>query len=188
MKYMFLRLTLGAVVAFTTSNAFSNDITLEELAQEVNAIKIKSNNMQAELEGNEKSGFQLAGYSSFGWSDTENGTSDFDLVQFSPIFHYQYSDIFQFEGELEILVDANGETQIELEYAAGNLFINDYMVFVAGKFMSPVGQFVQNLHPAWINKLPSAPMGFGHDGAAISSNVGVALRGGLPKVLNTRSN
>jgi len=77
---------------------------------------------------------------------------------------------------------------IELEYAAGTLFLNDYMGLQMGKFMSPLGQFVQNIHPSWINKLPSAPLGFGHDGAAPTSNLGIALRGGLPKIADTRSN
>jgi hypothetical protein len=44
------------------------------------------------------------------------------------------------------------------------------------------------MHPSWINKLPSAPVGFGHDGGAPRSNLGVALRGGLPKMAGTRSN
>ena len=181
-------LAFAATSVLVSINIQANDITVESLQQQIDVISQKSNSMQAQLESNEKSGFQLAGYASFGWSDIQNGSNNFDVVQFSPIFHYQYSNIFQFEGELEFTVDELGKTKIELEYAAGNLFLNNYMVFVAGRFMSPVGQFVQNIHPAWINKMPSAPLGFGHDGASISSNVGIALRGGLPKVLNTRSN
>ena len=59
-------------------------------------------------------------------------------------------------------------------------FLNDYVALVGGKFLSPIGQFRQNLHPSWINKLPSAPPGFGHDGAAPVSEMGVQLRGGFP--------
>lgn len=62
------------------------------------------------------------------------------------------------------------------------------MALTVGKFISPIGQFRQNFHPSWINKLPSAPVGFGHGGAAPSANVGAALRGGLPKVLGLRHN
>lgn len=146
------------------------------------------NEIKSSLEGNSKSGFQLAGYAAFDWTDTQGENNDFSGVKFAPIFHYQYSNIFQFEGELEITTDNNGKTETVLEYAAGTLFINDYMGIQFGKFMSPLGQFVQNLHPSWINKLPSAPVGFGHDGAAPSSNIGTALRGGLPKLGNLRSN
>jgi hypothetical protein len=53
------------------------------------------------------------------------------------------------------------------------------LLLVAGKFISPIGNFRQNLHPSWINKLPSAPPGFGHDGAAPLAEIGLQLRGGL---------
>jgi len=162
----------------------NREVNKNELAQ----LKSNIEEVKSELEGNEKSGFQLAGYASFGWSDAQGSGNNFDLVQFSPIFHYQYSDIFQFEGELEIITNNKGETLIDLEYAAGNLYLNNYMTLMVGKFMSPLGQFVQNQHPAWINKLPSAPLGFGHDGAAPTSFVGASLRGGLPKIANMRSN
>jgi hypothetical protein len=138
--------------------------------------------MKNEFEGNSMSGFQLAGYASFDYENEENGDGSFAGVKFAPIFHYQYGDIFLFEAEVEFTVDSDGETETELEYAAGTFFINDYMGLQVGKFLSPLGQFVQNLHPSWINKLPSAPVGFGHDGAAPTSNVGIALRGGLPKI------
>ena len=144
--------------------------------------------LETQLESNARSGFQLAGYASFNYANSEKGQDEFSGVQFSPIFHYLYSDIVQFEGELEINTTPEGETEIELEYAAATLFLNDYMGLQVGKFMSPIGQFVQNQHPSWINKLPSTPVGFGHDGAAPTSNVGVALRGGVPKVASIRSN
>ena len=61
-----------------------------------------------------------------------------------------------------------------------DIFLNNNLVLVAGKFLSPLGNFRQNLHPSWINKLPSAPPGFGHDGAAPLAEVGFQLRGGMP--------
>jgi len=151
-------------------------------------LKTSVKQIEAALEGNAKSGFQLAGYTSFDWVDAQGSDNEFTGVKFAPIFHYQYGDLFQFEGELEFKAQDDGETETELEYAAGTLFINDYMGLQMGKFLSPIGQYVQNLHPAWINKLPSDPVGFGHDGAAPTSNIGVALRGGLPKVADLRSN
>ena len=150
----------------------SDDITALQIAQEQNAL----------------SGFQLAGYASFGYSDSKTEDGTFDLVNFSPIFHYGYSDILQFEGEVEFSIAADGETDIDMEYAAANLFLNNYMSLTVGKFMSPIGQFRQNFHPSWINKMPDAPVGFGHGGAALSSNVGAALRGGLPKIFGLRHN
>ncbi len=152
-----------------------------ENAADINALRINQ-------EQNAKSGFQLAGYASFGYSYSEEDNSNFDVVQFSPIFHYGYSDILQFEGELEFSIGQDGETEVGMEYAAANLFLNNYMTLTAGQFMSPIGQFRQNFHPSWINKLPTAPVGFGHGGAAPTSNVGLALRGGLPRLANLRHN
>lgn len=122
----------------------------------------------------------LAGYGAVGYTDAENGDGTFNPVTFNPIFHYQYKDLFLLEAELEIAVDDTGATETVLEYGAIDWFVNDYAVLQAGKFLSPIGQFRQNLHPAWINKFASAPPGFGHDGAAPLSDVGVQVRGGLP--------
>lgn len=122
----------------------------------------------------------MAGYADVGYTDQESATGSFNVGSFSPIFHFQYRDLVMLESELEIEVGDDGETETNLEYLTVDWFVNDYMVLVAGKFLSPVGQFRQNLHPSWINKLPSAPPGFGHDGAAPVSDVGFQLRGGFP--------
>ena len=51
------------------------------------------------------------------------------------------------------------------------------MIVRAGKFLIPFGTFMERLHPAWINRLPTRPLGFGHDGIAPSSGIGIELRG-----------
>jgi len=170
------------------SSLHAEQTELQKLRQDVDILKQENQQMKSEFEDNSKSGFQLAGYASFDYANAENGDNAFSGAKFAPIFHYKYGDIFQFEGELEFTVNSEGETESDMEYAAGTLFINDYMGLQMGKFMSPVGQFVQNLHPSWINKLPSTPVGFGHDGAAPTSNLGLALRGGLPAMGGIRSN
>jgi len=124
----------------------------------------------------------LAGYGSASYTDNHyaDSNSSFSNVQFSPIFHYQYKDLVMLESELEIEVDSDGETETNLEYLTIDLFLNDYMTLVSGKFLSPIGQFRQNYHPSWINRMASAPIGFGHDQAAPVADVGVQLRGGVP--------
>ncbi len=122
----------------------------------------------------------MAGYADTGYASVEGGDDSFVVGSFSPIFHFQYRDIVMLESELEFEVGEDGETETNLEYLTIDWFINDYTALVVGKFLSPVGQFRQNLHPSWINKLPSAPPGFGHDGAAPVSDVGAQLRGGFP--------
>jgi hypothetical protein len=122
----------------------------------------------------------LAGYGFVQYVDRENSNGTFQLGSFSPIFHYQYKDLLMMEAEVEMGFDADGGTETNLEYAALDLFLNDHATLVAGQFLSPIGQFRQNLHPAWINKLPSMPLGFTEDGANPLSELGVELRGGFP--------
>lgn len=122
----------------------------------------------------------MAGYTDVGYVNSDNDDGSFNVGRFSPIFHFQYRDIVMFESELEFELSPDGETEITMEYLTIDYFLNDYATLVGGLFLSPVGQFRQNLHPSWINKLPSAPPGFGHDGAAPTSEVGIQLRGGFP--------
>jgi len=129
----------------------------------------------------------MAGYADVGYIDSESADSSFTVGRFAPIFHFQYRDLVMLESELEFEVGDDGETETTLEYLSIDWFVNDYMTLIAGKFLSPIGQFRQNLHPSWINKLPSAPPGFGHDGAAPVSDVGLQLRGAFP-IGNVRTN
>jgi len=122
----------------------------------------------------------LAGYADVGYVNGDNDNGGFNVGTFSPIFHFQYRDIVMLESELEFELSPDGETEIAMEYLTLDYFLNDYVTLVSGLFLSPIGQFRQNLHPSWINKLPSAPPGFGHDGAAPTSDVGLQLRGAFP--------
>jgi len=122
----------------------------------------------------------MSGYADVGYVDGDNKNGSFAVGTFSPIFHFQYKDKVMLESEIEFKLEADGETKIAMEYLTIDWFVNDYAALVAGKFLSPIGQFRQNLHPSWINKLPSAPPGFGHDGAAPVSDTGLQVRGGFP--------
>lgn len=122
----------------------------------------------------------MSGYADIGYTDAEGDNGSFGVGTFAPIFHFQYKDLFMLESELEFNVDDDGETSVALEYLTIDWFVNDYVALVGGKFLSPLGQFRQNLHPSWINKLASAPPGFGHDGAAPISELGLQARGGFP--------
>jgi len=122
----------------------------------------------------------MSGYADVGYVDGDNKTGSFAVGSFSPIFHFQYKNLVMLESELEIELEDDGEAKVNLEYLTIDWFINDYAALVAGKYLSPIGQFRQNIHPSWINKLPSAPPGFGHDGAAPVSDTGFQIRGGFP--------
>lgn len=136
----------------------------------------------------------FAGYADSGYLITKGQSDDVFSAKFAPIIHYQYQDwlLFEAEGEFEFERADATETNAALEYAMLDFIINDNLAVVVGRFLSPVGQFSQNLHPSWINKLPTAPIGFsgGHDGAGAAPNVdfGLQARGGFETGRSSRLN
>lgn len=125
--------------------------------------------------------WHLTGYADVGFVATDGDAKDsFVTGQFNPGFHFQYRDFFLFESEIEMETEDDGETSIELEYSQVDLLASDYVTFVVGKYLSPVGQFRERLHPTWINKLANAPVGFGHGGVQPLSDTGIQLRGAIP--------
>jgi len=122
----------------------------------------------------------LAGYGDATYSENEGAPGAFSAARFNPIFHYQYKDLVSLGAEMAITVEKDGSTATGLEYVTADMFVNDSLVMGVGKYLSPLGQFRQNIHPSWINKLPTAPSGFGHDQAAPISEMGLQARGGFP--------
>lgn len=136
---------------------------------------------QASAPDNAVTKWHLAGYANVGFEAINKGKTDsFTSGKFNPVFHFQYKNLVVFESELEIETGSDGETTTDLEYAQADIFLTDNITFVFGKYLSPIGQFQERLHPSWINKSISMPAGFGHDGVQPGSDVGVQLRGGVP--------
>jgi Gram-negative porin len=167
--------------------ARAKDVGDTESTEEIEALRgevaaTKKVALQATQSSNEwkntSSTTHMAGYASADYISPDNANSVF-TANFNPMFHYQWQDRILWEAELAFELEETGETSVELEYTTIDYFINDNMIFLAGKFLSPIGNFRQNIHPSWINKLPSAPPGFGHDGAAPIAEVGVQLRGAV---------
>ena len=126
-----------------------------------------------------KSKMMIRGYYHSGFENTTIGDesdSKFNSGSIAPIFMYKQSDRLFFESEFEGEFE-DGEFRWTVEYADISYVLNDYMTVRAGKFILPFGTFMEKLHPAWINRLATRPLGFGHDGIAPSSDVGVELRG-----------
>ncbi|HID39211.1 MAG TPA: hypothetical protein EYP36_06825 [Calditrichaeota bacterium] len=125
-----------------------------------------------------ESRFLLRGYAHSGL-EFRGDASTFVGGSFNPIFLWRQSDKLLFEAELEIAVEG-GETEFGLEYANMAYILNSYVILRLGKFLLPYGAFAEKLHPAWINRLPTMPLGFGHDGVGPARGLGVELRGGVP--------
>jgi len=183
--YMFRRkllvsafaLALPAIALAESSNA-NLQKQIDELQNQVSALN--SEVQQAAEWKNPNTLVHMAGYADVGFVSPENGNDSFVVGTFAPIFHFQYRDVVMLESELEFGITEDGETEVALEYLTIDWFVSDYAAVIAGKFLSPIGQFRQNLHPSWVNKMPSAPPGFGHDGAAPISDLGVQVRGAIP--------
>lgn len=132
-------------------------------------------------EKSKESRFMVRGYASASYinlesEDEHDSGSSFKMGSFAPIFLFKASDKLMFEAELEFGYE-DGEMEIILEYANLNYILNDYMTVRAGKFILPFGTFGERLHPSWINKLASMPLGFGHGAISPQSGVGAELRG-----------
>jgi len=181
-------LFLGSLRSGQRAAAVANEDTESKIASlesQIAALRedVKSNNLDT------LSKLHMAGYANVDFiAGSDRQEDGFTSARFAPIFHFQFSDRVLFEGELEIETGADGETEVVVEYSTIDLILNDYMALVAGKFLSPIGQFRQNIHPSWINKMPTAPVGFGHGGAAPLSDLGVQLRGGIPLSGSMRAN
>ncbi|TVZ28737.1 phosphate-selective porin O/P [Gillisia sp. Hel_I_86] len=126
-----------------------------------------------------KTQFMIRGYGHTGLNTVSNdeGTeSSYVGSAFAPIFLFKHSDRLIFEAELEFVLEGN-ELEVGLEYANVMYVLNKNMNVRAGRFLLPFGTFMERLHPSWINRFSTTPLGYGHDGIAPSSGIGVELRG-----------
>lgn len=126
-----------------------------------------------------KTQFMIRGYGHTGLNSLKTDDekeSSYVGSAFAPIFLFKHSDKLMFEAELEFGLEGN-ELEVGLEYADVMYVFNDNITVRAGKFLLPFGTFMERLHPAWINRLPTRPLGFGHDGIVPASGIGVELRG-----------
>ena len=169
---------LGLMDEQKTTQDKETEQTFEEYDKQLKSIKSLATTAQP---GNTKP--LITGYAFAGYSDRKGENSSFN-AGFNPILLWKLNDRLFFEGELELELgrnaDGEGVTGVELEYANLSYIANDYVTVKAGRFLSPFGTFAERLHPAWVNKLPDAPLGFGHGGIAPTSELGLQASGGFP--------
>jgi Gram-negative porin len=162
-------------------------LSISCIAAGLGVLPITANAQIAADRGNldplEQGRVAFAGYGDVTYVDPEGGNSSFQ-TKIVPIALVQLNDKIHIEAEVELSIDEDGETETELEYADIHYFVTDSSTITAGKFLLPFGQFGPNLHPSWINKLPSVPVVYGgHDGNGIASpllpvlsDIGVAFQ------------
>ena len=158
---------------------------LKDLKQRLDKTGQKADQAKKEAtaEQNTAIKWNLGGYgkADYLFSDASSTSHTFGNVGFHPVFLVGYKDLLLFESELETTINSDAYTNIGVEFADLNLYATDWLTFTAGGFMSPIGDFQQHLHPAWISKLPSRPAGFAEDaGAEPLTAVGVMAPGAVP--------
>ena len=176
-----------SILTLAIASAYPVQLLADSSSEEIEALwqtveQLQQQVAQAEEWKSPNTLIHMAGYADVNYVsvDTNDGTdSSYSTGTFAPIFHYQYQDKIMLEAEIAFNVNDMGETEVDMEYFTIDYFMNDNAVLIMGRFLSPLGQFRQNLHPSWINKLPSAPQGFGHGGAAPLADVGIQVRGGF---------
>lgn len=155
-----------------SATAFSQQYNQE------NIDSLIQSKVQTQVARNSK--FLISGYTNM-TARFSKEQSSFSNIGFVPILLWKPHQNILVEAELETGLEGS-ETSIELGYADVSFFLNKYLTVRTGKFISPFGIFQDRLHPSWINKLPTFPVGIGEDelGVGPTSEVGIDFRGGIP--------
>ena len=116
----------------------------------------------------------------FGKVDGQN--SGFQLADFAPIFLYRKGDNILFEVGLDVSLQNNApnspgsSTAIDLSFAQLDYLFNDYLAFVGGYMLLPLGTYTER-GAGWLNKIPDDPL---PRSILPDAGAGVQLRGALP--------
>jgi len=126
-----------------------------------------------------KSKFMMRGYfeTYFDYQKVEQSErNNMAIGSISPIMMYRESNKLFFEAEFNAFFE-DDEVKAEIEYADMSYVLNRYMTLRAGYFLLPFGTFNEKLHPPWINRSFSKPLGFSQTSLIPSNDVGFELRG-----------
>ena len=149
------------------------DVTLDEMDEQILGLTRGIGNVQP---GSRQ--FLMTGYASGGFMNAEGSDSTF-FGSFVPIFLWKVNDRLFFEAETEFELE-DAETHVALEYAQMSYILCENMTLGIGQFLNPANPFAERLHPAWINKLPDAPLAFGSQRIQPFTQLGIQLHGGVP--------
>lgn len=124
--------------------------------------------------------FLITGGADVVYQKRESGNGSFSLAHFNPILLFRATDKVLAEAEMEMGVNDAGDTELGLEYAQIDYLFNDYLTFIAGRFVLPIGVVREKLDSAWINKLPILPLPEADTAPLFAENdVGVQARGAV---------
>tara|TARA_R110002072_G_scaffold222941_2_gene380069 strand:+ start:101 stop:1342 length:1242 start_codon:yes stop_codon:yes gene_type:complete len=173
-----LSIILAISTVFAQDSLSTYDRQIANLDQQVTDLDRKFGK-QFSLFKPGKSKFMLRGFFFTGFDMVSSeGETDYNFIGggINPVLLYKQSERLFFEAEFEGEYE-NNEFNLGLGYANATFVVNKYITVRGGKFLIPFGSFTEKLHPAWINKMSSTPLGFGHDGIAPGADLGLEVRG-----------
>src|ERR1022692_4449904 len=122
-------------------------------------------------EGNATHNFTMVGDAEVEFGKTDGQHSGFVLADFAPIFLFRARDNVLFEAGFDITLQNNApytpgtingtgggaKTTFDMSFAQLDYLFNDYVTFVAGDVLLPLGTYVER-SAGWLNKLPDDPL------------------------------
>ena len=106
----------------------------------------------------------------------------FMLADFAPIFLFRGGENILFEAGFDFILQNNAPsgsgntTTLNLSFATLDYVINDYITFVGGNMLLPLGTYSER-SAGWLNKFPDAPLS---RSVLPGNGIGVQLRGAIP--------
>jgi hypothetical protein len=130
--------------------------------------------------------FTMVGDAEVQFGKTAGQHAAFALADFAPIFLFRASDDVLFEAGFDVTLQNNvddqgnptggSSTAVDLSFATLDYIYNDYVTFVGGDMLLPLGTYSER-SAGWLNKIPDDPL---PRDFLPGSGVGVQLRGALP--------
>jgi hypothetical protein len=126
--------------------------------------------------------FSIIGDAEFQFGKISHQHGAFMFADFAPIFLFRGGDRILFEAGFDFTIQNNAPggsgyaTTLNLSFATIDYIINDYVTFMGGNMLLPLGTYSER-SAGWLNKFPDAPL----PRAVLPGNgIGVQLRGGIP--------
>jgi hypothetical protein len=128
--------------------------------------------------------FTMVGDAEIQFGKTDGSHSGFVLADFAPIFLFRARDNILFEAGFDVALqngttgthDSGSTTTVDLSFATIDYLINDYVTFVGGDMLLPLGTYSER-SAGWLNKIPDDPL---PRQLVPGSGVGVQFRGSVP--------
>ena len=173
-----LRTTLGE----TQKTAAAAQTKATETAVAVVAAQVQPVHLMPLDEATVNHNFSILGDAEFQFAKAAGQHGAFMLADFAPIFLYRGGDNILFEAGFDFILQNNAPasagaaTTVNLSFAQLDYLINDYVTFVAGEMVLPLGTYSER-SAGWLNKIPDNPLA---RDLLPGVGVGAQLRGAVP--------